>query len=94
MDDTSDHGNTEQSAVSICFVHEGKVEEHLLSLVNASGDQSAEGLTIIMLDTPARFDVKPEACSQNLIGQSYDGGRKQLFQRTGCSWLLIAVMAI
>ena len=41
--------------------------------MNASGDQSAEGLTTSMLDTVARFDVKPETCTQKLSGQSYDG---------------------
>ena len=73
MDDTSDYSNTEQSAVSVRLIHEGKVEEHLLSLVDASEDYSAEGLSKVMLDTLECFDVKPETSSHKLIGQSYDG---------------------
>ena len=44
MDDTSDTTNTEQSAVSVRLVHNGDVEEHLLRMVDSSGDQSADAL--------------------------------------------------
>ena len=43
MDDTSDIGNVEQSVVSVRLVHDGEVEEHLLSLINSSSDMSANG---------------------------------------------------
>ena len=73
MDDTSDKSNVEQSAVSVRLVYQGEIEEHLLALVDSSEDQSADGLTTVMLETLQDFDVKPESCSQKLIGQSYDG---------------------
>ena len=43
MDDTSDIGNVEQSVVYVRLVHDGEVEEHLLSLINSSSDMSANG---------------------------------------------------
>ena len=73
MDDTPDYSNAEQSAVSVCLIHEGKVEEHLLSLVDAPDDHLAENLSKIILDTLESFDVKPETSSHKLSGQSYDG---------------------
>ncbi len=73
MDDTSDCSNVEQSAISVRLVHEGEVEEHLLGLVNASGDQSADGLTKILLEMLANYGLTPETGKDKLIGQSFDG---------------------
>ena len=73
MDDTSDCSNVEQSAVSIRLLHDGKVEEHLLGLIDSSEDQSAEGLTKVLLSTLSKFEVTPENSKDKLIGQSYDG---------------------
>ena len=49
MDDTSDLSNTEQSAFSVRLLHDGNLEEHLLSLADASDGQSADWLTQIMI---------------------------------------------
>ena len=49
--DTIDVSNIEQSAVSVCLVHNGEIEQHLLGLIDASADQSANSLTDIMLST-------------------------------------------
>lgn len=73
MDDTSDFSNVEQSAVSVRLINNGEVEEHLLGLVSSSNDQSASGLTTILLNTLKEYDVTPEKSSQKLIAQSYDG---------------------
>ena len=73
MDDTSDTSNIEQSAVSIRLIFDGNVEEHLLALVNSSGDQSADALTRILLETLTSYKITPESCVEKLIGQSYDG---------------------
>ena len=73
MDDTSDMSNTEQSAVSVRLIHEGNLEEHLLGLTDASDDQSADGLTQIMMNILRNYNVTPETASRKLIGQSYDG---------------------
>ena len=73
MDDTSDTTNTEQSAVSVRLVHNGDVEEHLLRMVDSSGDQSAEALTKILIETLKSYKVTPESSGEKLIGQSYDG---------------------
>ena len=64
MDDTSDIGNVEQSVVSVRLVHDGEVEEHLLSLINSSSDMSATG-----------FDKTSSGyiASEKLIGQSFGG---------------------
>ena len=73
MDDTSDLSNTEQSAVSVRLIHDGNLEEHLLGLTDASDDQSADGLTKIMLKILGNYNVTPETGKGKLIGQSYDG---------------------
>ena len=73
MDDTSDTSNTEQSAVSVRLISNGEVEEHLLGLIDASEDQSADGLTEIMLKTLQKYRLVPETSGEKLIGQSYDG---------------------
>ena len=73
MDDTSDICNVEQSAISVRLVHDGEVEEHLLGMVDSSKDQSANGLTKVLLDTLKKFKITPESGKQKLIGQSYDG---------------------
>ena len=73
MDDTSDLSNTEQSAVSVRLIHDGNVEEHLLGLTHASDDQSADGLTKIMIKILGSYNVTPETGKRKLIGQSYDG---------------------
>eukprot|EP00794_Sanderia_malayensis_P001770 gene1770-1972_t len=51
MDDTSDISNREQSAIPIRLIYDGNIEEHLLGLIDSSSDQSAEGLTKVLLDT-------------------------------------------
>ena len=73
MDDTSDSSNVEQSAVSVRLVHDGVVEEHLLGLIDASGDTSADRLTAILLETLDSYNVKPETSDAKVVGQSYDG---------------------
>ena len=73
MDDTSDLSNIEQSAVSVRLTNDGEVQEHLLGLVDCSVDQSADGLTEVLLNTLRRFNVTPETAAEKLIGQSYDG---------------------
>ena len=83
MEDTSDVSNVEQSAVSVRLVHNGEVEEHLLGLINASADQSADGLTAIMLKTLERYNVKPATCSEKVVGQSYDGAPKMSVKLNG-----------
>ena len=64
MDDTSDSSNIEQSAVSVRPLCDGNVEEHLLGLVDSSGDQSANALTNILLDTLKNY-------SRELCGETY-----------------------
>ena len=73
MDDTSDTSNVEQSAVSVRLVHNGEVEEHMLGMIDASDDQSADALTEIMLSTLENYKIKPATSGNKLIGQSYDG---------------------
>ena len=73
VDDTSDKSNIEQSAISVRLIYQGKVEEHLLALVDCSGDQSTDGLTSIMLQTLEDYDITPEPSTEKLIGQSYGG---------------------
>eukprot|EP00794_Sanderia_malayensis_P008392 gene8392-9293_t len=65
--------NVEQSAISVRLVYEGEVEEHLLGLVDASKDQSVDGLSKILLETLKNFKITPEISKEKLIGQSYDG---------------------
>ena len=55
MHNTSDQSNVEQSAVSVQLVHQREIEEHLLALVDSSEDQSAGGLTTIMLENLQDF---------------------------------------
>ena len=57
MDDTSDLSNTEQSAISVRLIHNGNIEKHLLGLVDASEDQSADGLTILLLKTLEQYKI-------------------------------------
>ncbi len=73
IDDTSDLSNTEQSAVSVRLIHDGNLEEHLLGLTDASDDQSADGLTKIMMKILGNYNVTPDTGKEKLIGQSYDG---------------------
>eukprot|EP00794_Sanderia_malayensis_P010108 gene10108-11143_t len=73
MDDTSDLSNTEQSAISVRLIHNGNIEEHLLGLVDASEDQSADGLTNLLLKTLEQYKILPAVSEKKLIGQSYDG---------------------
>ena len=51
MDDTLDKRSVEQSAILVRLIYHGEVEEHLLAVVDCSEDQSADGLTSIMLQT-------------------------------------------
>ena len=73
MDDTSDLSNTEQSAISVRLIHIGNIEEHFLGLVDASEDQSTDGLTILLLKTLEQYKILPGVSEKKLIGQSYDG---------------------
>ena len=73
MDDTSDTSNVEQSVVSVRLINDGEVEEHMLGLMDASDDQSADGLTDILLQTLKKYKVEPETSGERLVGQSYDG---------------------
>ncbi len=68
MDDTSDLSNTEQSAISVRLIHDGKIEEHLLGLIDSSDDQSADGLTKILLETLDSYKITPGASKTKLIG--------------------------
>ena len=45
----------------------------MLGLIDASEDQSADGLTEIMLKTLQKYRLVPETSGEKLIGQSYDG---------------------
>lgn len=83
MDDTSDFSNVEQSAVSVRLINNGEVEEHLLGLVNSSNDQSASGLTEILLKTLKDYGITPENNGQKLIAQSYDGAPAMSGQLNG-----------
>ena len=73
MDDTSDTSNIEQSAVSIRLINNGEVEEHLLGLVDATDDQSADGLTEILKNQLRKYGITQEHSKEKLVGQSYDG---------------------
>ena len=73
MDDTSDLSNTEQSAISVRLINQGSIEEHLLGIVDASDDQSAAGLTKILLTTLEDYNIIPDNGKAKVIGQSYDG---------------------
>eukprot|EP00794_Sanderia_malayensis_P012585 gene12585-13873_t len=83
MDDTSDISNREQSAISIRLIYDGNIEEHLLGLVDSSSDQSAEGLTKVLLDTLVSYKIVPSTCKEKLIGQSYDGAPTMSGQLNG-----------
>ena len=41
--------------------------------MDCSEDQSADGLTSIMLQTLEDYNITPESSSEKVIGQSYDG---------------------
>lgn len=73
MDDTSDLSNTEQSAISVRLIHDGKIEEHLFGLIDSSDHHSADGLTKILLETLERYKITPGTSKTKLIGHSYDG---------------------
>ena len=73
MDDTSDLRHTKQSAISVRLIHDGKIEEHLLGLIDSSDDQSADGLTKILLETLEGYKITPGTSKTKLIRQSYDG---------------------
>ena len=74
MDDTIDSSNIEESAVSVCLVHDGVVEEHLLVLIDASGDASADRLTAILLETLESYNVKPETGEAKVVGATSMSG--------------------
>ena len=59
MDDTSDLSNTEQSAISVRRIHDVNSKEYLLGLVDASKDQSADGLSICLLKTLEQYKILP-----------------------------------
>ena len=67
MDDTSDLSNTEQSAISVRLIHDGKIEEHLLGLIDSSDDQSADGLAKILLETLEGYKITPGTSTTKLI---------------------------
>ena len=73
MDDTSDISRVEQSAVSVRLVYKGEVEEHMLALIDSSEDQTADGLTRVLLNTLSEYGITPDSSKNKLIGQSYDG---------------------
>ena len=73
MDDTSDLSNTEQSVISVRLIHDGKIEEHLLGVIDPSNDQSADGLAKILLETLEGYKITPVTSKTKLIGQSHDG---------------------
>ena len=73
MDDTSDNSNVEQSAVSVRFVHNGEVVEHMLGLIDSSKDQSANNLSDILFKTLESYDITSVNSKEKVIGQSYDG---------------------
>eukprot|EP00794_Sanderia_malayensis_P010415 gene10415-11503_t len=73
MDDTSDSSNVEQSAVSVGLINDVAKEEHLLGLIDASGDTSADSLKAILLETLESYDLKPATSKDKVVGQSYDG---------------------
>ncbi len=68
MDDTSDPNNVEQSAISVRLVFNGEVEESLLELVDATDDQSANGLTEILLNALKKYRIIPEENAEKLVG--------------------------
>lgn len=76
MDDTSDSCNVKQSAVSIRLIFNGEVEEHLLGLIDISHDESADGLTRILLSTFNKYGTNAGNSQEKLVGQSYDGVAK------------------
>ncbi len=45
----------------------------MLALIDSSSDQSANGLTKVLLDTLEKFKITPEKSADKLVGQSYDG---------------------
>eukprot|EP00795_Rhopilema_esculentum_P016293 gene16293-biopygen5543 len=83
MDDTTDISNVEQSAVSVRLVHNGEVEEHMLGMIDASNDQSADALAKIMMSTLEKYNLEPATSKYKLIGQSYDGAPTMSGQLNG-----------
>ena len=69
----SDNSNMEQSAISVRFVHNGEVTEHMLGLIDASKDQSANNLSGILFKTLESYDITSVNNKEKVIGQSYDG---------------------
>ena len=83
MDDTSDIRNVEQSAVSVRLVYNGEVEEHMLGMIDASNDQSADALAKIMMLALEKYNLEPATSKDRLIGQSYDGAPAMSGQLNG-----------
>ena len=73
MDETSDVSRVEQSAVSVCLINKGEVEEHLLGIIECSKDTSANTFTALLLKTLEDYKITPDNGGKKLIGQSYDG---------------------
>ena len=67
MDDASDLSNTEQSAISVRLIHNGKIEEHLLGLIDSSDDQSSDDLTKILLETLEGYKITSGTSQTKLI---------------------------
>eukprot|EP00795_Rhopilema_esculentum_P009914 gene9914-biopygen12623 len=83
MDDTTDISNVEHSAVPVRLVHNGEVEEHMLGMIDASNDQSADALAKIMMSTLEKKNLAPATSKYKLIGQSYDGAPTMSGQLNG-----------
>ena len=69
MDDTSDIFQVEQSAVSVRLVYKGEVEEHMLALIDSSKDQTADGLTRVLLNTLSEYGITSVSSKNKPIGQ-------------------------
>ena len=54
-------------------MYNGEVEEHLLGMVDSSAYNSANGLTVVLLNMLKKFNITPETSREKLIGRSYDG---------------------
>ena len=70
-DETTDVSNTSQLAVSLRFVFEGKVYEHLIDVVDVSADRTATAIATQIKDSLSSCVGVDE--KSNVIGQSYDG---------------------
>ena len=73
LDDTSVASNVKQSAVTICIVHSGKVNEHMLGMIDASVDKSTDALTMVMSAALESYRLKAATSREKVIGQSYNG---------------------